>query len=232
MSGGHFDQRFAIYFVPAADSALYQFGASVLGYDFYSGKDVDLMAGAEAGWRAKVEAARVYGFHATLKPPFRLSADVEQADLEAAFDQFAASRSPIEAGRLEVRTIGAFIALTLTAPCPAVNELAADCVSFFDSYRAPTDEKERARRLVPSLTARQRSHLDRWGYPYVFEDFRFHMTLSGPLAETARDRALVWLRERFAAVDQAQHLTIDRLVIARQAGAFFVVARHAHLHNS
>jgi hypothetical protein len=232
MSGGHFDQRFAIYFVPAADSTLYRFGASVLGYDCYSGKDMEFIIGAEAGWRGKVEAARAYGFHATLKPPFRLRADVELADLEAAFDQFAASRSPIEAGRLEVRAIGAFIALTLSLPCPAVDLLAADCVRSFDSYRAPMGGQERARRLTPNLTARQRSHAERWGYPYVFDDFRFHMTLSGPLAEADRDRALGWLRERFAAVDQTQHLTIDRLVIARQAGASFVVVRHAHLHNS
>jgi putative phosphonate metabolism protein len=237
MSGGHFDQRFAdqrfaIYFVPAADSALYRFGASVLGYDCYSGKDIDFISGANGGWRDKVKAARGYGFHATLKPPFRLRAGVEQADLEAALDRFAASRSPIEAGGLAVRAIGAFIALTLATSCPAVNELAADCVSFFDSVRAPMDEKERARRLTPNLTVRQRAHLDRWGYPYVFEDFRFHMTLSGPLDEADRDRALAWLRESFAAVDQAQHLTIDRLVIARQAGASFIIVRDVRLHKS
>jgi Protein of unknown function (DUF1045) len=232
MSGGHSDQRFAIYFVPAADSALYRFGASVLGYDCYGGRDVDFLAGADAGWRDKVQAARVYGFHATLKPPFRLRAGVERTDVEAALGRFAASRTAIAAGRLEVRAVGAFIALALAAPPPAVNELAADCVSIFDSARAPMDERERARRLTPNLTVRQKAHLDRWGYPYVFEDFRFHMTLSGPLDEADRDRALAWLREKFAAVEGAQHLAIDRLVIARQADASFVIIRDVRLHKS
>ena len=226
------DQRFAIYFVPAADSDLYRFGASVLGYDCYSGKDTDLIAGAEAGWRDKVEAARVYGFHATLKPPFKLRAGINQAEIEAALDEFAGPRAAIKAGRLEVRAIGAFIALTLAEPCSAVDELAADCVRFFDTYRAPMNEQERIRRLTPGLTARQRSHVERWGYPYVFEDFRFHMTLSGPLAKADRDRALDWLRETFAANNDAQHLAIDRLVIARQAGASFVIIRDVRLHKS
>lgn len=237
MNGGHFDQRFAdrrfaIYFVPAADSALYRFGASVLGYDCYRGENIDFIAGADAGWCDKVAAARIYGFHATLKPPFRLRPGVELADVETAFDQFAKSRAPIEVGRLDVRAIGTFIALTLAAPCLAVGELAADCVRYFDTYRAPLSAQERSRRLTPWLTARQRSHLDRWGYPYVFEDFRFHMTLTGHLAEADRDRALGRLRERFATVDAAQDLTIDRLVVVRQTGASFVIIRDVRLHGS
>lgn len=232
MNGGEADQRYAIYFVPAADSALYRFGASVLGYDCYSGQDVEFIAGAEAGWRDKVQAARLYGFHATLKPPFRLRDGIEQADVESALDQFAAARSPIEAGQLEVRAIGAFIALTFASPCPAVDELAADCVRSFDPYRAPLGEQERARRLKPGLTVRQESHLDRWGYPYVFEDFRFHMTLSGPLPNADRDRALAWLRERVAAIKEVRQLTIDRLVIARQARASFIIIRDVRLHKS
>ncbi len=231
MSGGHSDERFAVYFVPAADSALYRFGASVLGYDCHSGRDVDFLAGADAGWRDKAQAARVYGFHATLKPPFRLRPGTEPADVEAALDEFAASRLAINAGRLEVRSIGAFIALTLETPPPAVDELAADCVRSFDSFRAPMGKAERARRLKSSLTPRQRSNLDRWGYPYVFEEFRFHMTLSGPLPDAERAHALGWLRERFAEVDEARHLTIDRLVIARQADASFAVIRQALLRN-
>lgn len=232
MRGGETDERFAIYFVPTAESALYRFGASVLGYDCYSGKDVEFISGAEAGWRDKVEAARVYGFHATLKPPFRLRAGIAQADVESALDQFSAARHPIDAGQLEVRAIGAFIALTLANPCPALDDLAADCVRSFDPCRAPMGEQERARRLKPSLTARQISHLDRWGYPYVCEDFSFHMTLSGPLEEADRHRTLAWLREAFAAIQEAQRLTIDRLVIARQGGASFVVARDVRLHRS
>lgn len=237
MNGGQFDEsfvdpRFAIYFVPAPDSALYRFGASVLGYDCHSGEDIGFMAGADAGWRDKVQAARVYGFHATLKPPFRLCSGAKQADLEAALDQFAASRAPIEAGRLEVRAIGSFIALTLIALCPTVDALAVDCVQFFDTYRAPMDERERKRRLTPSLTERQKSHVERWGYPHVFEDFRFHMTLSGPLDEADRNRALGWLRQRFAAIDAAHRLTIDRLVIARQTDAAFVIIRDVRLHKS
>ncbi len=221
--------RYAIYFVPPAETALYRFGASVLGYDAYGGDDVPFIAGVAPDWADQVLEPRVYGFHATLKPPFRLADDVTFDDLKAAFDAFAPSQSVVDVGPLQVRAIGAFIALTPAGPCPALDALAGACVRAFDRLRAPMNERERERRLAAPLTERQKQHLDRWGYPYVFEDFRFHMTLTGPLAEDARTRALEWLSEAFTQAPAVQRLILDRLVIARQDGEKFRVVHAATL---
>ena len=79
------------------------------------------------------------------------------------------------------------------------------------------------------VTERQASNLDRWGYPYVFDDFRFHMTLTGPLTADDRGRALAWLKAEFASRPAAHALVLDRLVIAHQAGGAFRIIRSAQL---
>ncbi len=201
----------------------------MLGYDAYSGGGVPFLATAAPDWPDKVRAPRVYGFHATLKPPFRLAANTTVGELTTAFDAFARSRQAVDVGSLQVRALGAFIALTPAAPCPALDRLATASVRAFDRFRAPMNERERERRLAAALSARQTDNLDRWGYPYVFDDFRFHMTLTGPLREPDRARALEWLTAEFAARPEAQHLTLDRLALARQDGGAFQVARIATL---
>lgn len=223
------EARYAIYFVPAAETALYQFGAAVLSYDAYTGRDTPYIRTVDPNWPDRVREPRVYGFHATLKPPFRLAADVSAVELQAEFGVFARSRSTIAAGRLEVRALGSFVALVLEANCAAIDTLAADCVRHFDRFRAPICQQERARRLNAPLTERQKVHLDRWGYPYVFDDFRFHMSLTGPLPVDDRAPVLRRLTEEFASRPAAQRLVVDRMVIARQCGGAFRIVQSALL---
>lgn len=218
------EARYAIYFVPDAETDLYRFGASVLGYDCYTGNDIPFIGNSAPDWPDKIREPRTYGFHATLKPPFRLAAGTAESDLQTTLDAFAKSRSRIDVGPLEVRSIGSFIALVPAMPCPALDQLARACVEHFDRFRAPVNEQERARRLAASLTAPQKINLYRWGYPYVFDDFQFHMTLTGPLAGGDRARALKWLTAEFVSRPAAQRLLLDRLAISRQAGSAFRVA--------
>jgi len=224
--------RYAIYYVPAADSALYRFGASALGYDAYTGNDAPYLDGVDAAvWPALTREPRVYGFHATMKPPMRLKDGVAETDLLAAFAAFVRKQAPVAAGKLVVRELGAFIALVPAAPCAPLNRLAADCVTAFDQFRALPTEQELAKRLNPGLTERHIQHLYRWGYPYVFEDFRFHMTLSGSLPMQKRTGAFKILCSKFEQVPDAGSVTVDRLVISRQAapGVPFVVLHEAAL---
>ena len=75
--------------------------------------------------------------------------------------------------------LSGFTAIVPGRANPAVNALAADCTTIFDAFRAPMSPQERARRLASGLNQSQIENLDRWGYPYLFADFRFHMTLTG-----------------------------------------------------
>ena len=56
--------------------------------------------------------------------------------------------------------------------------------------RAPPDEAELARRRQAKLSPRQEANLARWGYPYVFEEWRFHVTLTRRLSPEEREVVL------------------------------------------
>jgi len=96
-----------------------------------------------------------------------------------------------------------------------LHNFAADCVSVFDGFRAPMTPEDRARRNPSKLTSRQCDYLDRWGYPYVMEEFRFHMTLTGRLDAARREPILAMLQDRFADL-RIEHLAIDRIVLFKQ----------------
>jgi hypothetical protein len=169
-----------------------------------------------------------------LKAPFRLAAGSTESDLEHAVLAFAADYPAVLGGFLAVRALGSFIALVPATACADINRLADDCVRELDRFRAPMTHEDRTRRLAGGLSPRQIEHLDRWGYPYVFEDFRFHMTLTGSLAAPERDRALQFLCGKFEQVPQAHTLLIDRVVIARQERKSmpFIVIREVLLGQS
>ena len=122
--------------------------------------------------------ARQYGFHATLKPPFRLAHGLTWSDLRHAAQSLAGSIAPFGLPAIAVADLHGFLALREQAPCPAVQHLADRCVAGLDRFRAPPTEAETARRLRGNPTAVQREMIARWGYPYVFEEWFFHMTLT------------------------------------------------------
>lgn len=195
-------KRFALYLAPGAESALWRFGSAVIGYDAETGEDVappDMAGFDEALWRAVTQEPRRYGFHGTLKAPFRLAAGVGEATLMGAVAELARAHRPFELPPLEVSLIGPFIALTAQAATPALDDLAACAVRDLDGLRAPLSAEERARRKPRSLTKRQRELLDTYGYPYVLEEFRFHMTLTGPLRDGEQERAFNALAAAFMA---------------------------------
>ncbi|KIZ46315.1 DUF1045 domain-containing protein, partial [Rhodopseudomonas palustris] len=131
---------------------------------------------------------------------------------------FAAMPRPIPAIVPVVDAIDGFMAVLPAAPSDALKTLAQACVETFDGFRAPLSAQDRARRKPEALTATQLDHLDRWGYPYVMDEFRFHMTLTGRLPVERRAALLALLREHFAALDLAE-LTLDRIGLFRQDSA-------------
>lgn len=225
--------RYAIYYAPDTDSALCRFGAEILGYDPFTGNDVlvpgDLIMHAP-DWPALIKDPRKYGFHATLKAPFSLTPDTTEDDLIAAFDDFARTPRAIPDIVPVVRIISGFTAVVPDAPSAELSALAQACVEGFEVFRAPMTPEDRARRKPENLTLRQVEQLDRFGYPYVGDDFRFHMTLTGRLPTERGASVLAMLRQRFAILDLTA-LQIDRIGLFRQTSATsrFQVLRHAAL---
>lgn len=176
--------RYAIYFAPPDQSPLWRFGSAVLGYDATTGRDVahlPLPGIAAADWPALSAEPRTYGFHATLKAPFRLAPGMTVEDLYEALESMAPRQTPVILDGLAVTRLGSFVALTPVGDVLELNGLAMRVTSELDVLRAPLTEEEMGKRLKAPLSERQRAQLERFGYPYVGEDFRFHMTLSGSL---------------------------------------------------
>jgi putative phosphonate metabolism protein len=225
--------RYAIYYAPSPGSGLDRFGAELLGYDAYSGEDLafpDHVLQSVPDWRDLTGDPRKYGFHATLKAPMSLASGKTEAELFSACEKFAAMPRALPVIRPVVGSIEGFVAVIPAEPSTELIRLAADCVIEFDSFRAPLTEKDRARRNPSRLTARQREHLDRWGYPYVMDDFRFHMTLTGRLGAERRDGVQTMLARRFARLG-LNGLPIDRIAVFRQpdAGSQFRIVNYWEL---
>jgi len=206
--------RYAIYFAPAAGSALDQLGRHWLGRDAAS--DDTLSQPAIDGIAEITREPRHYGFHATLKPPFGLSAGNTPAMLLAELAAFVASRRKVIAPPLKLAAISGFLALVPSAEAGELDRLAGLCVTRFDRFRAPPGPEEIAKRRSPGLTPEQDALLLRWGYPYVFEQFRFHMTLTGRLPGPERARIEAALKPLVGPAT-AGPLVIDALSLFAQA---------------
>jgi hypothetical protein len=172
--------------------------------------------------------ARTYGFHATLKPPFRLADGVTVDEAEVAVARLASEREAIEIPSLVIDLLAGFVAMCPGDSPPALDDLAAACVRDLDDLRRPLDELELARRRRARLSARQDDLLVTWGYPYVLEEFRYHMTLTRRLADGEVDDVLAAAREWFAEVDGSPFV-VDELCLVEQSALgepFVVRSRH------
>lgn len=174
--------RYALYVSPPADAPLTRSAASWLGRDAFSGETV-AQAGApgidDAALHAFTADPRRYGFHATIKAPFRLAQGRTEAELLEAVHQFAARQKPFTLPALALAAIGPFFALIEDEPVAELARFAGEVVRDFEPFRAPLSEADIARRRPERLSPREREHLETWGYPYVFDEFQFHMSLTG-----------------------------------------------------
>lgn len=218
-------QRYAIYYTPSG--ALAEVGASWLGWDIKTGTHVPhpVIDGLDVA--ALTHRPRKYGLHGTIKAPFALADGTTEAMLTQDFEALCARLAPVAFTGLETHPIGPFIALAPIGDQTGLGQLAANVVTALDRFRAPLSEAELARRRRSNLTPSQDNNLMAWGYPYVMEDFRFHMTLTGRI------------KDNMATVDAALHMyflphvphpfTIDTLTLTGQGedGMFYEIRRVA-----
>lgn len=177
--------RYAVYYLPD-DAGLARFGAAWLGWDAALGAPVAQPLGLEAITRAP----RRYGFHATFKAPFRLAEGRDPTDLVRAAALLAERLDPVTVAALVPGRLDGFLALVPEGDTGALDRLAFAVVRGLDGFRAMPTRDELDRRRQAGLSARQDALLLDWGYPYVAEEFRFHMTLTDRLEDAALDAAL------------------------------------------
>ncbi len=220
--------RVALYYAPRPNDPLSDLGSRWLGRDpannaAVSQPDLDRIAEITAD-------PRRYGFHATLKPPMHLAANTGWTELVAAVRGMAAGIAPFCLPKLEVADVGGFVALRETTPCPALHALADACVEQLDSFRAPPAPGELARRRAATLSPEQNALLVRWGYPYVFSAWFFHMTLTRRLSEAEKAGILPAARTWFAPALAVPRRVEDICLFTQaEAGAAFTLAMRVPL---
>ena len=122
-----------------------EFGAQWLGWDIALGQPVPQPVIAAARPLAELTAAATpYGFHATIKPPFRLIEGLGPADLAAAMAELSGRLAPLTLAGLVLTDLDGFLALTPVGEVKALNTLAATVVRDLDRFRAPAPVSELA----------------------------------------------------------------------------------------
>lgn len=214
--------RFAVYYLPPP-GPLADFGAQWLGWDVQAGCGVDQPDVPGIG--TFTERPRKYGFHATLKPPFRLAEGRTQQALSDALAVLASGMAPASCDGLQADLLGRFLALRPTGDTSGLRRVAAALVEGLDAFRAAPDAEELARRRKARLTPAQDQLLQRWGYPYVMEEFRFHMTLTGPLQKEMVEPVRLALETHLPTLPVPFVLDEVALVGERPDGMFSEIAR-------
>lgn len=176
--------RFALYYAPQPGSAWWRAGSEWLGRCAVTGQALPqpTIAGmAPEDFAALTAEPRRYGWHATLKAPFRLAPGETLDSLQANVRKLCERRQPFDMAPLRVSRLGHFLALCPVYTRPELEALAADCVRRIHSLTMPLSPEELARRRRTPLTPRQDAMLQAWGYPYVLDQYRFHFSLTGSL---------------------------------------------------
>jgi hypothetical protein len=210
--------RFALYFIPGPGNLL-NLATSWLGYDIITGRAakrpqtlMDLVPNID---KLTAIPSR-YGLHATLKAPFSLAIGNMPVHLRDAVQDFCKTRQPLALPGLALKEMNSFVCLVPMEDTDKLTRLAESVVREFDRFRAPLGENERQRRMAKNLTAPEQLHLDQWGYPYVMENFRFHISLTGPLADTSARQEIRRLLEVFLHPALCLPLQIDALCLVRE----------------
>ena len=221
-------------FCAAARNELWRFGCDVIGRDALTGSSLDGFApeGYTPGaWRRMTSEPRRYGFHATLKAPFRLRLDLDIADLTSSLAEFACRFAPFDAGELSVGAVAmgagrAFVGLKPQGGLKELRSFEGSVVRALDHLREPLASGDSERPKAARLTPRQAYYLDAWGYPYVLDEFRPHFTLTNAVADA--DRVAGLLQQEFRLRVASPALRVDALTLfgeSEPGGEFRIVRR-------
>lgn len=172
--------RFALYYAPQSGTPLFKAAATWLGRDNFN-FDYEQLRPQGLSSDRFYEVTRApfhYGFHGTLKPPFRLHKSVEEKQIFDELKSFCQGRRSFYIDALKVGWIGKFLCLQPAQPVKQLNSLAGEAVRQFDRFRSEPSQAELEKRRNAGLSPAQEQLLEKWGYPYVMDEFRFHLTLS------------------------------------------------------
>jgi putative phosphonate metabolism protein len=220
-------KRFAVYYAPQP-GPLADFGAKWLGWDMAAGAPAPHPQIEGLDVPALTDTPRKYGLHGTVKPPFRLAPGRTVDDLAAALGALCDRQAPLTLDGLSLTRLGGFLALTVTGDTAPLNTLASTVVRDLDHFRAPLNASELERRRKARLSPRQETRLTQWGYPFVMEEFRFHITLTGRMPRAQAELTHALLSPLITPL-LPQPFTVSALCLVGEdeAGMFHLIHRYA-----
>jgi hypothetical protein len=166
--------------------------------------------------------------HGTLKPSFELSPHTTEQELLTVATLVCRGLAPLKLPALELGEIANIVSLVLEASSVELENFATYCVRAFDGYRrALTPDQEEVFRKN-RLTVHQEQMLEHWGYPYVNEEFDFHISLTDPIPDERERHRVKDVLEGIAAPVLRKPLIMRELAVFKQNGtqeSMSVIAR-------
>jgi putative phosphonate metabolism protein len=218
--------RYAVYFAPTSDSAWWSAGSRWLGRCAATGAVLvppTIPGVSPAVMHDCTADPRRYGWHATLVAPFTLATEQTLASLLSCMRKLAMDLPAFTLPPLRVSTLGDFLALRPEGDLSQVQATAATCVKGLHPLASPLSQAELARRRRAPLTPEQDRLLQAWGYPWVLTQFRFHLSLTGPLSQlepAVREALVTAAQTQFHALPACRFDSIA-LFVEPDAGADF-----------
>ena len=176
--------RYAILYTPQPGTALSAFGRSWFGR---ANDGVTLQAFSDAGLsgasfaRLAPARGRYTGLHALVMAPFTPRDGIGADALKTRLINFAGRRKPLATGPLTLARAGRFLVLRPVEAMPALDWLAAQCVASFEDFAAPPSDAECCEHANPKLSDSERLLLQSNRDPNALSEYRFSITLTGPL---------------------------------------------------
>ena len=223
--------RYAVYYLPCPGSPLQRFGDQWLGWSITDGKFTNRLKGKMLATEHEKMTAKPqkYGFHGTLKPPLRLKDEFGQNEFVNAVRHIAKMHHPFTMPDLNLLVTSQFMALVPVEHSPAMHNLASALVTGLDNFRKTPTVEETARRLSAGLTSRQTELLEAWGYPYVLDEFRFHLTLTDRLEKDQTPEIRNYLQEQIAPILEQPIKVRDIAVVGQMENGMFTLIERVPL---
>jgi putative phosphonate metabolism protein len=216
--------RVAVYYAPELDDPLWVAGNQWLGRDPETGATFARRPAIDIPHLTDEPA--LYGLHATLKPPMRLAPGTRYEDFAAAVTELAAGLQAFPLPPLAVDNLDGFLALREQEDSRDLQALADSAVATLDGFREQPEAEELARRRRHGLSEAEETMLERWGYPYVFQLWRFHITLSRRLDAAEMRKARPIAEAHFAeALAVPRRVSSLAVFTQRGAGQPFLIAQ-------
>ena len=96
--------------------------------------------------------------------------------------------------------------------------LAGDAVRIVNQLSAPLNPSEHARLRARILSTQEKQNIENWGYPYVFNQFRFRICLTSHITHRFEKEVIYSALNRYFSAACADPLMIDAICLFVENG--------------